>query len=230
VRSAYKLNDKVTLNYWLVNGTNQAEATNGFKDELFGFTLSPKQSVSWYVNYYLGQENPDRVAVAPNSPIPLQQGLSFAPVNPAPDGRLHIFDSYVSWQANPKLALALDGDYVIQRQWQFAAPNHSAKPSETWGGSAYVRYQLASRFALGTRAEYMEDRGGLFTGITEALKENTLTAEYKVAEGFLMRGEYRRDFSNQPSFFTSAAGRLKKEQNTATVGLVWWMGRKQGPW
>jgi hypothetical protein len=32
VRAAYKVNDKLTLNYWVVNGTNQAEATNGYKD------------------------------------------------------------------------------------------------------------------------------------------------------------------------------------------------------
>jgi len=229
-RAAYKVNDNLTLNYWLVNGTNQAEATNGFKDELFGFTLTPTKNISWNVNYYLGQEQPDRIPVAPNSPIPVQPGLSFAPITPAPDGRLHIFDSYVSWQTTPKLTLALDGDYVIERLWEFAAPGHSAKPSEVWGGSAYARYQLLPKFALATRAEYLDDRGGLFSGITQSLKETTFTAEYKVAEGFLMRSEYRRDFSNQPSFFTDTLGKLKKEQNMATLGLVWWMGRKQGIW
>ena len=33
VRAAYKVSDQLTLNYWVVNGTNQTEATNGFKDE-----------------------------------------------------------------------------------------------------------------------------------------------------------------------------------------------------
>ena len=51
-----------TINYWLVNGTNQVETTNGFKDELFGFTAKPAKTVSWTVNYYLGQEHPDRLA------------------------------------------------------------------------------------------------------------------------------------------------------------------------
>jgi len=60
VRASYKLNDQLTLNYWLVNGTNQAEATNGFKDELFGFTATPRKTITWNVNYYLGQEHPDR--------------------------------------------------------------------------------------------------------------------------------------------------------------------------
>ena len=230
VRAAYKLNERVALNYWLINGTNQSEATNGFKDELFGFTSTPNKNVSWTVNYYLGQEQSDRTPVAPSGPIPVQPGLSFAPIKPAPDGRTHIFDSYATWQASPKLSFALEGDYVIQRLWQFAAPGHSAQPSEVWGGAAYARYQLTPKIALATRAEYLADHGGLFSGITQAMKENTLTLDYKLGEGFLVRSEYRRDFSNRPSFFTDSAGKLKKEQNTATLGLVWWMGRKQGTW
>jgi hypothetical protein len=70
----------------------------------------------------------------------------------------------------------------------------------------------------------------LFSGTTLALKEHTLTAEYKLADGFLMRGEYRRGYSNQPFFLTERPGFLKKEQNTATLGLVWWLSRKQGSW
>jgi len=45
-----------------------------------------------------------------------------------------------------------------------------------------------------------------------------------------MRYEWRRDFSNQPSFFTDKDGVLSKEQQTATVGVIWWVGRKEGAW
>ncbi|MCU1251987.1 MAG: porin, partial [Edaphobacter sp.] len=41
VRASYKVNDKLALNYWIVNGTNQTEPTNSYKDELFGFTAQP---------------------------------------------------------------------------------------------------------------------------------------------------------------------------------------------
>jgi hypothetical protein len=70
----------------------------------------------------------------------------------------------------------------------------------------------------------------LFSGITQALKENTVTFDYNMANGFLMRYEWRRDFSNQPSFLTDEQGGLSKNQNTATVGLLWWWGRKEGAW
>ena len=229
-RVSYPVNGKLALNYWLINGTNQVEATNGFKDELFGFTATPRKTVSWTMNYYFGQEHPDRISVPPTSPIPVQPGLSFAPIIPAPDGRLHIFDSYVSWQATPKLTLAIEGDYVIERLWRNSAPGESSAPSHTDGGAAYLKYQLTSKFAFAARAEYLSDRGGLFSGLNQALKETTATFDYNVADGFLMRYEWRRDFSNQPSFLTSVQGVLSKQQNTATLGLVWWWGRKEGTW
>jgi hypothetical protein len=229
-RTSYPVNDKFALNYWLINGTNQVEPTNSFKDELFGFTATPRKTISWTTSYYFGQEHPDRISVPTTSPIPVQPGLSFAPVIPAPNGRLHIFDSYVSWQTTPKLTVAIEGDYVIERLWKNAAQGESSAPSHTDGGAAYVKYQLSSRFALAGRAEYLSDRGGLFSGLNQALKETTATLDYNVADGFLMRYEWRRDFSNQPSFLTSTQGVLSKQQNTATLGLVWWWGRKEGAW
>lgn len=230
VRASLPLNDRFSLNYWVVNGTNQVEATNGFKDELFGFTAKPAKSINWTMNYYLGQEHPDRAPASNCGPIPVQPGLCFVGISPAPNGRTHIFDSYVTWQAGSKLTLALEGDYVIQRLWQNAAPGESSAPSHTDGGAAYAQYQLTPKIALATRAEYMSDRQGLFSGISQALKENTVTFDYKLADGFLMRYEWRRDFSNQPSFLSDVQGVLKKDQNTATLGLVWWWGRKEGSW
>lgn len=229
-RTSFPINDRFTMNYWLINGTNQVEATNGFKDELFGFTAKPQRRITWTVNYYFGQEHPDRTPATNCGPIPVQPGLCFVAIRPAPDGRTHIFDSYATWQVTSKLTLQLEGDYVIQRLWRNSAPGESSAPSHVDGGAAYVAYQWTPKIALATRAEYMSDRGGLFSGITQALKENTVTFDYKLADGFLMRYEWRRDFSNQPSFLTDVQGAFSKEQNTATVGLIWWWGGKEGAW
>jgi hypothetical protein len=230
VRVNAPLNDRFTFNYWIVNGTNQVEATNGFKDELFGFTAKPTKSVTWTMNYYFGQEHPDRVVVPPTGPIPVQPGLSFQAISPAPDGRTHIFDSYVTWSVTPRLTLALEGDYFIQRLWRNQSPGQSSAPSHVDGGAAYVKYQFSPKMALASRAEYLSDRGGLFSGLNQALKENTVTFDYAVANGFLMRYEWRIDYSNKPSFLTDTQGVLSKQQNTATVGIVWWWGRKEGAW
>ena len=230
VRASIPVNDRFSVNYWIVNGTNQVEATNAFKDELFGFTAKPAKSVNWTLNYYLGQEHPDRAPAMTCGPVPVQPGLCFTAIRPAPNGLTHIFDSYATWQATPKLTFAIEGDYFIQRLWRSAAPGESSAPSHVDGGAAYIQYQLTPKMALATRAEYMSDRGGLFSGITQALKENTVTFDYKLADGFLMRYEWRRDFSNQPTFLSDVQGVFRKDQTTATVGLVWWWGQKQGSW
>ncbi len=230
IRATIPLTNSFAINYWIVNGTNQVEATNGFKDELFGFTAKPNKNVTWTLNYYLGQEHPDRMVGNSGIPVPVQPGLDFIAIRPAPNGRTHIFDSYVTWQATPKLSASLEGDYFIQRLWRNAAPGESSAPAHTDGGAAYLRYEFTPKVALGTRAEYMSDTGALFSGISQALKENTVTLDYKVADGLLMRYEWRRDYSNRPSFLTDVQGVLSKQQNTATLGLVWWWGRKEGTW
>lgn len=230
IRAQYAFTKKLAVNYWIVNGTNQTEPTNGFKDEMFGFVLTPVKTVSWTVNYYFGQEHPDATPISTCGPVPVQPGLCFVKISPAPDGKLHIFDSYVTWQTTPKLTLQLEGDYVIQRLWASAGPDQSSAPSHTTGGAGWGKYQLTPRTFLAGRGEYLSDRGGLFSGVTEALKEVTATYDFRLADGFDMRYEYRRDWSNQPIFLTNTQGVFSKDQNTATVGVIWWFGRKQGAW
>jgi hypothetical protein len=225
-RVNYKLNDTVALNYWITNGTQQTEPFNGFKDQLFGLNIQPRKNVAWTVNYYLGQEHPD-VQFLPNytgGGLPTAQGIPFVPIPNAPNGKLHIFDSYLTWLVSSRFTLGLEGDYVIQRLLTTSSPSHTS------GGAGYARYQLTPKFAIAARTEYLSDRGGLFTGTTQAIKENTLTLEQKLADGLIVWGEWRRDASNHPYFLTDTLGTLKKEQSTATLGLVWWFGGKEGAW
>ncbi len=229
VRTSYHVNDKLAVNYWVVNGTNQSEPTNGYKDELFGFVLQPAKSLSWTTSYYLGQEHPD-AAQATNCTVPVQPGLCFTPIIPAPNGKLHIVDSYATWQVRPRLTLQGEADYVIEREWANAAPGESSAPSHTDGGAAYAQFQVTSRGYFATRAEYLSDRGGLFSNVTQALKETTVTYKYSFGDGFDAFLEYRRDWSNRPYFITSNPASLSSHQDTATLGLVWWYGGKQGAW
>jgi hypothetical protein len=229
-RSKLPLNDKVAVYYNLVNGTQQSEDFNGFKSHHFAAVLTPTKRISSQFNYYVGQEQRDRKpALNPTfAPVASQPGLSIDVIRPVPSGRLHIFDTYHTFNVNDRLTLAVEGDYVVGRVFRDNAP------ASVLGGAGYARYQWTPKIALAARLEYLSEKaaasGGLFTGISQALKEHTLTAEYKFADGFLGRLEYRRDFSNQPFFLSEKPGILKKEQNTATFGLVWWFGRKEGTW
>lgn len=226
MRATYPVNDKLTATYWLVNGANQSEDFNGFKSQAVLLTIKPSSRVTLQTNYYAGQEQRDvNPILNPGfAPLPTQPGLSTDVIRPTPDGRFHVLDAYGTFNVTDKLTLALEGDYVINRTFKPSAP------ARVWGGAAYARYQFTPQFSLGGRFEYLADRGGLFSGVTQDLKEHTVTAEYKFGEGFLGRIEYRRDYSNQPFFLTNTPGLLKKEQNTATLGLVWWFGRKEGSW
>jgi Putative beta-barrel porin-2, OmpL-like. bbp2 len=229
VRTQYHVNDKLALNYWLVNGTNQSEPTNSYKDELFGYVLQPRKSVTWTFNYYVGQDHPD-VTPATNCTVPVQPGLCVAPISPAPDGKLHIFDSYATWQATLKLTLQGEADYVIEREWANAAPGQSSAPSHVTGGAGYMQYQLTPKSNVALRGEYFSDRGGLFSGVSQALKEGTATYQYKFGDNFMSFLEFRRDWSNVNYFTTSQVGQLSNQQPTAALGLVWWYGGKQGAW
>jgi hypothetical protein len=229
MRASYNVTPNFAVHYWLTNGTQQTEAFNGFKDESVGFAWQPRKSINWTLNYYLGQEHPDVIYFPNGSPaslgnLPEQQGVPFEPINSPPTGRLHIFDSYVTWQASPLFSFAGEADWVIERDYTNSAP------AVADGGAIYARYQFTPKIALAGRGEYLSDRGGLFSGVSQGLKETTLTLEYKLAEAFLVRAEWRRDFSNHPFFFTDTLGILKHDQTTTGVGLVWWFGAKKGAW
>ncbi len=230
-RTKYPVNDKLTVAYHLVNGAQQSEDFNGFKSQHVALAVTPSKRISTQLNYYFGREQRVRTSILnPTFPVlPTQPGFSPDEVTPAPNGRFHILDGYATFNVTDRLTLAVEGDYVINRTFE------NSPPSGVWGGAAYARYRFSPSFALASRFEYMSDSlsdqgESLFSGLDQALKEVTLTAEYKFGEGFMLFGEYRRDWSNQRFFLTSTPGVLKKEQNTATLGLVWWFGRKKGAW
>jgi Putative beta-barrel porin-2, OmpL-like. bbp2 len=231
LRAAYPFGDKMTATYWLVNGLNQSEDFNAWKSQAVLLTFKPTSRITAQANYYSGREGRVRTSILnPTFPVlPTQPGLSPTEILPESNGRIHILDAYATFNVTDRLTFAFQGDYVITRAFD------NSPPSRINGGVAYARYQLSPGFALAGRFEYVgdnlsDDGVSLFTGLDQDLKEITLTAEYKITEDFLLRSEYRRDWSNRPFFLTDTPGVLKKEQNTATLGLVWWFGRKKGAW
>ena len=226
LRANYNVNSRVNVAYWLVNGANDTEDLNGFKSQAILFTLKPASTLTWNVNYYFGQEARD-VATTLNPGVPTaptQPGLPTTNITPAPNGREHIFDTYATWNATPKLALTGEADYVLNRTVS------QQQPARVVIGSLTAKYTLPHSYSVGGRGEYFDDRGGLFSGQTQALKEVTFVADHQLAPGFLARAEYRRDFSNQRFFLTDRSGVLVHAQTTATLGLVYWWGMKQGSW
>lgn len=226
LRATYNVNSKFALQYWLVNGANQTEDFNGFKSQAAIVTFKPNSNISWNINYYNGREQRDVLPLYnPGLPsLPTSPGLSIDPVTFRHDGRFHVIDSYVSFNLGSKWSTALEGDYVINR----VAAN--ATPSRVFGGAAYLHRQLTKQFALNGRFEYLADRGGLFSGLTQDLKDATVTAVLEPVSGFQTRLEYRRDFSNRRFFLTNDPSIPAGAQNTLTIGMLWWFGGKGGIW
>lgn len=226
LRASYNFTPKLNFTYWLVNGANETEDFNGFKSQGFLFTLHPASSLTWNVNYYFGQEARD-VLPSTNSPSTsslVPPGLPIANISPAPNGREHIFDTYATWRPTTKLTFVGEADYVLNRTVQ------EQQPGRVVIGSLTAKYALPHDWNLGARTEYFDDRGGLFSGTTQALKEATLSLDHTFAPGFIARAEYRRDWSNQCYFLSNTEGSLLHAQTTATLGLIYWWGTKQGSW
>ena len=205
LRATLPVSDEVSLMYMLTNGIQQTEDFNDFKSNHFAAIVKPTSALTWTVNYYMGQEQSD--GGEPEGP----------------DGYFRVFDTYVAYTATPSLSFGLDVNYVT---------NEVQKADDALalqGTGAYVRYQLSTPVALSVRYERLDDEG-LFGGIDQVLHGLTATAEYKLADGFLVRGEFRRDWSNERFFTGPRPGDPRDHQNTALIGLIWWFGNKQGAW
>ena len=228
LRARYAVNDQVAVNFWIVNGTEETEADNNFKDVLVGLVLTPTSTVTWTTNYYLGQEHPDVIFIQNPTPaqmnLPNQQGTYFQPIVDPPTGKLNILDSYINWQPLPPLTLAAEIDYVEERLY------NSSPSQEDWGAALYAAYQINPQWSLAVRGEYLSDHGAMFTGVRQSLSEGTLTVNYRPTDGFSLYGEFRRDHSSQPFFLGPKLGILQTAQPTIGIGAVWWLGQKQGAW
>jgi hypothetical protein len=136
-------------------------------------------------------------------------------------GIRHMYDTTVTVTVNDKVALMGNFDHGSNN---FGAGLGKA----SWRGVAgYVKLSPVSWFAFVPRVEWFDDHDGFNTGIAQKLKEATLTAEFKMKEGFLTRLEYRRDWSDQPFFDRGDTPGAHKNQDTLLAGFVVYFGPKR---
>ena len=225
-RTTYPVNDRLSLTYWLVNGVQQTEDFNGFKSQAAIVTIKPVPSVSWNINYYAGREARDlNPALNPGLPsLPTQPGLSADALAVLDASRLNIFDTYVSWTKGAVL-LGAEADYVALTPKIAASASAIVK-----GGAAYAQYRVTPQFQVAARYTYFGDRAGLFSGLQQNLQDVTATLTYQPSDGAMIRAEWRRDSSDQDFFLGRSLSERRRDQQTATLGLIWWFGSKKGLW
>jgi hypothetical protein len=96
-----------------------------------------------------------------------------------------------------------------------------------WSGIAGAARYSIGKFAVASRLEYFKDSDGFSTGTVQALKEFTLTGEYKPKPWLISRLEFRNDWSDQPFFQKDSGDGLSKSQPTILFGVMVYLSPKK---
>ena len=88
-----------------------------------------------------------------------------------------------------------------------------------WSGiAASLKLTLSPSFAVAVRGERFDDRDGVRTGTPQVVKEFTLTPEFRFGKHVVLRGDLRRDSSDELVF--EGEDGFEDSQTTFAVNLI----------
>jgi len=214
LRTSMPITKAFTGGVQVVNGWNNFSDNNSGKT--IGITgVYTKTKYTWSGNLYTGPEN-----TSTNKGFRNLIDTTFL-LTPTAKFNAYINYDYVqNRNATPVLSKALP----VVGQYKTTSLDHLQ------GIAAAGHYQLTDTLALAGRFEYLADKssqgGSVGTGSNQALKEFTLTGEYKIPEGMLMRLEYRRDHADL-AIFNKGTTKTVQAQSTLELGVVAFFGPKR---
>ena len=187
---------------WWSGGVQIINGWNNVEDnnsgKTFGFTSAmTSKKVSWFSNYYVGPEKTN-----------------------TNEGYRHFWDNVLTFSPTDKNSMYVNFDFGNDKV-------KGGQNNDWWGIALANRYAPNDWFALAQRFEVYDDKRGFITGTAQKLKEVTLTADFKMKEGFLTRVEYRRDWSDRPFFDRGNELASAKAQSTFLVGFIAYFGPKR---
>ena len=187
------VNKVLTLGFQVVNPWNEIDGGHRFTN--IGITAAVVKGIyTWNTNYYVGPNNP--VAIGTPS-----------------SGVRNLIDTTLLVAPNDKTSFYLNGDY--------GRNNDPFGGHATWGGIAAAgHYQATKQIAVAGRGEYFKDAQGYSTGVKQNLGEFTGTAEYKIHDMLIIRGEARHDISSVQFFNKGPRPSSAYGQTTLTLGLM----------
>ena len=204
MRAKYAFNDKFALTGFFVNGWNNVLDNNAGKTYGASVGWTPNKKFGVTQNYMAGPEQASTPTASLNSNW---RQLSDTVFTYAPTGRISFIVNYDYGR----------GDRT----------SSSTRPVYWTGIAGYVRYAFDRGYAMTTRYEYYNDHDGFTTGTAQHLNEFTGTFERLMAHHILTRLEFRRDFSNQPTF-VKGNNLPVMAQNTLTAGFVYMFDSREG--
>ena len=210
LRTSMPITKAFTGGVQVVNGWNNFSDNNSGKT--VGFTgLYTKPKFVWAGNYYTGPEN---------------TGTN--------NGFRNLLDTTLTLTPNAKFNAYINYDYVQNRnavRIDESGTNYRTGSLDHLQGIAFAaRMQATNTVAFAGRFEYLADGsaqgGSVGTGNHMKLNEFTLTGEWKIPEGMLVRAEYRRDGADMP-YFNKGTSEVVKGQSVVDIGVVAFFGPKR---
>lgn len=194
IRASYALNDQFSFSVGVVNGWDEISDPNSQKTLEVGLNVTPIKAFSLAVNGYFGKEP---LALSSSGPSAAQ-------------GQRSLVDVVATWNATDKVTLVLNYDHGSQND----DTANAAIGKYKWDGLAgYVNCQVTEQWRVALRGEYLNDKQGYRTGVTDAAtgkgqkwKEGTLTFAYAPSKNFELRFEGRYDKSNVGTAFVKSVG------------------------
>lgn len=194
LRLSYSFSDKVSGQFHLVNGWDNAKDNNRGKSFGAQLAVTPSPRLAITANYLGGPEQTDN-----------------------DDNLRHIIDLVATVKATPAITLTANYDYGRETQVALADTAGGGVKNVTWQGIAgYIRLAVPPRTAFIVRGEWFDDAQGARTGVVQRLSEFTLTPEFRLHPKFIVRGDLRRDDSNR-SVFEKNDGAFTSSQVTVSV-------------
>jgi hypothetical protein len=203
LQMSYVLSTSTKVSLMVVNGWDQLTAKSDGKGILAQVALTPSESLSAYINGYIGQE-----AAAAGA------GGNFVT-------RI-LGDLSITYKVNPTLTIGVNGDIGMDK----GASLVKAGDDATWYGAAgYVRYDHASGAGVALRGEVFKDGGGTRIGVgtsggAQTVEEITVTPFIKLGGHLTLRGEVRVDIADT-SVFVKRDGSFTSSQPTLSLGGVY---------
>jgi hypothetical protein len=190
----YAFSKVFSASLYLVNGWDVTNDNNNGKSVGASFVFTPTDILPFTFNFMYGPE---------------QQSNS--------SHNRFLFDWIGAFKATKQLTFMANIDYARED----SDPLNHGSNSEWYGAAVYAKYEFTDFFGASIRAEYFDDKNGVRTGIAQKLTEITLSPEFRIAKGLVVRPEYRHDWSDQNGFDSHKNTFSKKSQDTIALGVMY---------
>ena len=205
LKASYSFSSRLSGAAFLTNGCDAVTRLNGGVTAIAQITAVTSKTTNVSFTFLHGPEQPHNSHDQPS-----------------------LYELTGAWKVVPRLSLGFDGLYADE---DHAATNGS---DAIWKGLAgYSKYNFSKQFSLAFRGEVFADIGGSRTGTSQTLRGFTLTPEYVFSaklsrvhselrhfDGkFVVRGEFRQDFSDQNTFRKGTG--FTDGQFTRAVNLIY---------